>query len=84
VEGRPYKTVGDLARVGIPPDTITKITPLVSVETMARTPPKPGMVWVNTESKIYHKPGSRWYGKTVSGEWLTEAEAIKAGYRASK
>ena len=37
------------------------------------------MVWVNTETGIYHRPGSRWYGK--KGEYLTEADAIKAGYK---
>ena len=42
------------------------------------------MVWVNTESKIYHKHGSQWYGKTREGSYMTESEAIKAGYRAAK
>lgn len=53
-------------------------------ETAAKTPPKPGMVWVNMESKIYHKEGDRWYGKTKNGEFMTEADAIKAGARAAK
>jgi hypothetical protein len=39
-----------------------------------------GMVWVNTESGVYHKPGTRWYGKTKQGKYMTEADAIKAGY----
>jgi hypothetical protein len=49
-------------------------------------PPPAGkdMVWVNTESKIYHKPGSQWYGKTRQGSYMTESEAIKAGNRAAK
>jgi hypothetical protein len=49
-------------------------------------PPPVGenMVWVNTESKIYHKPGSKWYGKTKQGRYMTESEAIKEGYRAAK
>jgi hypothetical protein len=42
------------------------------------------MVWVNTDSKIYHKPGSRWYGKTKEGQWMTEQDAVKAGYRAAQ
>ena len=42
-----------------------------------------GMVWVNTESGIYHKPGTRYYGKTKQGKYMTEADAIKAGYRAA-
>jgi len=43
-----------------------------------------GMVWVNLKSKVYHVEGDRYYGKTKSGEWLTEDEAIKKGYRKSK
>ena len=42
-----------------------------------------GMVWVNTDSGIYHKPGTRYYGKTKQGKYMTEADAIKAGYRAA-
>jgi hypothetical protein len=51
---------------------------------IARTPPSPGMVWANTTSKVYHKPGSRWYGRTREGKWMTEADARKAGYKAGK
>ena len=42
-----------------------------------------GVVWVNTDSRIYHKPGTRWYGKTKHGKYMTEADAKKAGYRAA-
>jgi Helix-hairpin-helix motif len=49
-----------------------------------QTPPQPGMVWVNPKSKIYHVEGDRYYGKTKNGQWMTEADAIKAGYRKSK
>jgi len=34
--------------------------------------------------KIYHYEGDRFYGKTKSGKYMTEQEAIGAGYRASK
>ena len=43
-----------------------------------------GMVWVNTDSGIYHKPGTRYYGKTKQGKYMTEADAQKAGYRAAQ
>ena len=42
-----------------------------------------GMVWVNTESGVYHRPGTRWYGRTKQGKYMTEADAVKAGYKAS-
>jgi len=42
-----------------------------------------GVVWVNTDSGIYHKPGTHWYGKTKHGKYMTEADAKKAGYRAA-
>ncbi len=50
----------------------------------AQTPPQPGMVWASPKSKIYHVEGDRYYGKTKNGRWMTEADAIKAGYRKSK
>ena len=38
-----------------------------------------GLVWVNTESHVYHKEGSRFYGTTKKGKYMTEAEAMKEG-----
>jgi hypothetical protein len=38
-------------------------------------------VWVNTNSAVYHCPGTRWYGKTKQGEYMTQAEAQKKGNR---
>ena len=36
-------------------------------------------VWVNTPSKTYHCPASRYYGKTKKGEYMTQKEAQDAG-----
>ena len=41
-------------------------------------------VWVDTASGNYHRDGDAGYGKTAQGGYMTEAEAIRAGYRLSK
>ena len=53
-------------------------------EAAYQPPPSKGMVWVNLESKVYHREGDRWYGKTKHGKFMTEADAIAAGYREAK
>ena len=41
-------------------------------------------VWVNTDSGVFHLPGDRYYGNTKHGKYMTQDEALKAGYRAAK
>ena len=55
-----------------------------SSSSTALTPPVKGMVWVNLNSKIYHYEGDHWYGNSKNGKFMTESDAIKAGYRAAK
>src|SRR5579872_3188825 len=119
IAGRPYGAVADLAKAGVPKNTIEKITSLVTVSgapassatapksppapaaaaptpapapavasktpsapsaTTAQQPPVKVMVWVNLSTKVYHKEGDRFYGNTKNGKFMTEADAIKAGY----
>jgi hypothetical protein len=62
------------------PSTPSTSTPAAS----NAAPSQPGQVWVNTETKVYHRAGDRWYGNTKHGKYMSESEAIAAGYRVSK
>lgn len=120
IAGRPYASVADLARAGVPKNTIEKISSMVTVgaagaaaappppkatpapaapapppaaATTTRTPSAPataqqppvkGMVWVNLSTKVFHREGDRYYGNTKNGKFMTEADAISAGYREAK
>ncbi|MDQ6760208.1 MAG: helix-hairpin-helix domain-containing protein [Acidobacteriota bacterium] len=126
IANRPYSSVADLARAGVPAKTIQTITPMVTVgavtpatmprstssantpsmpaqtatpnptprsttaatsnaaSNMNRGTPGPGQVWVNTETKVFHRQGSKWYGTTKAGKYMSETDAMKAGYRESK
>lgn len=39
------------------------------------------LVWVNTASSVYHCPGTRSYGNTKHGEYMTQAEALRKANR---
>ena len=41
-------------------------------------------VWVNTATGIYQYPGTRWYGNTKQGKFMSEKDAIAQGYRAAR
>ena len=40
-------------------------------------------VWVNKTSRVYHCPGTRYYGKTKDGTYMSEAAARGDGNRAA-
>lgn len=42
------------------------------------------VVWVNTNSGVYHFKGQRWYGKTKEGAYECRKEADGKGDRATR
>lgn len=49
-----------------------------------RSAPDSIRVWVNLPTKVYHCPGTRWYGKTKRGEYMTQGQAKERGHRPAR
>ncbi|MEO5624139.1 MAG: DUF3761 domain-containing protein [Dokdonella sp.] len=69
----------------VPPMSRVPGTDATPPETRAAAPGGGmGKVWVNSESKVYHCQDDRYYGKTKQGEYMSEADALATGNRASR
>jgi len=65
-------------------EAASKKSKTAEASTPFQPPPAKGMVWVNLDTKVFHKEGDRWYGKTKHGQYMTESDALKAGYTEAK
>lgn len=85
----PFVTIGAATPPPPPPSPSpapkpAATTPATTGAMSAGPPPVRGMVWVNLDTKVFHREGDRYYGNTKHGKYMTEADALKAGYREAK
>ncbi len=71
------------AKTGVAKVKEAKPAPVVVSDKEIADAKTKGMVWANTNSKVYHVDGE-FYGHTKQGKFMTKDEAEKAGFHAAK
>jgi hypothetical protein len=95
-EGRAYSLAADAAvKIGHQPNEVADLRKRAASiyqangalfeaqSELAKIEPDTEMVWVDTDSGIYHR-GGRWYGRTKHGKLMTKGDAVKAGYKPAR
>ncbi len=87
--GMPARSTGlamgdESARRDEDPDTETAPGTMASAPAQTGPAAAEGQVWVNTKSGVIWKPGTAYYGKTKAGKYMSEADALAAGYHDAK
>jgi hypothetical protein len=60
---------------------LTQAKPTLKRESLQFVSPR--RMALNTETHVYHKEGSSFYGTTAKGKYMSEADAIKEGDKAA-
>lgn len=82
----PMLRAGPLSAPAPVAKTAPRVAPNAGSSASSTTPQTcaAGQVWGNTETKVYHVQGDRYYGNTKHGKCMEEGDAQKTGYHRSK